>query len=876
MTRSDLPSGTVTFLFTDIEGSTRLLHATGEEFPALLEKHHELLREAFAGGIEVATEGDAFFVVYTSAPAAMRGAIAAQRALASHDWGEHPVKVRMGLHTGEGVLGADNYVGIDVNRAARISSAAHGGQIVLSATAKTLVEGAVSDDVQFVDLGEHRLKDLDRPEPLFQVVADDLEKDFPPLRSLSVRPNNLPAQLSSFVGRPHEVTGIKECLEANRLVTLTGPGGTGKTRLALQVASDVLVDYADGAFVVLLAPVVDPELVPTTIATTLDIKDEGTTPVLEVLKAHLAGKEMLLILDNFEQVTPAAPVVTELLSAAPRLKMIVTSRSTLRVTGEQEYPVPPMALPDPDRIENAEQLLDYESVRLFIDRARLVKPDFMLTMANARPVAQICSRLDGLPLAIELAAARTRILSPDELFKRLEKCLTLLSTGGRERDARQQTLRGAIDWSYDLLEESEKQLFCRLSVFSGGCSFDAAEKVCDPDAELGIDVFEGLESLVDKSLIRQTESDTGQTRFRILQTIREYGQERFFSDPHADEIRRRHANFFLELAHEVEQRWFSSLEFLHGIVTDTDNLRGALRWCLDNGELGMGLDLGASVWRFWLFAGQMAEARQWLEELTEHPDARVYPRHLARAESALGSVTYWQNDFGETRRHYSRALEILRSLDEPQALAEAIYNLAFLEMVEQNFEAARVLHAEARARYQTLGDERGVANTAVGLGIADSLTGNYESAVSLAKEAHDYFDPRQDWFGMMMAGFVEYQSLRFQGRFQEAWDLMLDTYRRTFGGLDPSSISSLLESLADVGVEIGKAELAVTIAGTAARMKDDLGAVAPRSLVRVEDPRDRARAYLGEEEIERFYRDGYEMSSDEAVRYVLKEEGLEV
>jgi class 3 adenylate cyclase len=404
---TELPTGTVTFLFTDIEGSTRLLEELGPRYRAIQEDHFRLMRLAIgeAGGFEIRTEGDAFFVVFQTAPQAVQAATAAQRSLASHPWPHgQPLRVRMGIHTGEGILGGDDYLGIDVNRAARIAAAGHGGQVLLSEATRALAEATLPPGVSLRPLGTHRLKDLARPENLYQLVIEGLPADFPALKSLDARPNNLPPQLTSFVGREEPIASVKGLLADARLLTLTGPGGTGKTRLALQVAAEVLADFADGAFFVDLQAITDPAVVPPEMATTLGVAEEAGRPILDSLKDHLRDREVLLVLDNFEQVTDAAPAVLELVGAAPKLKVLVTSRAVLHLHGEREVPVPPLLLPDPDHLPDLTSLSQYEAVALFIERAAAKLPDFAVTNENAPAVAELCVRLDGLPLAIELAA----------------------------------------------------------------------------------------------------------------------------------------------------------------------------------------------------------------------------------------------------------------------------------------------------------------------------------------------------------------------------------------------------------------------------------------------------------------------------------------
>ena len=520
-----LPTGTLTFLFSDIEGSTRLVQALGAAYPAVLERHQALLRAAFdeAGGVEVATEGDSFFVVFRSALAAVGAAAAADRALAAEPWPAEAggVRVRMGLHSGEAMLGGDNYVGLDVHRAARIGAAAHGGQILISDMTRGLVAGSLSADLSLRDLGEHRLKDLDQPERLFQLAVSGLTQEFPPPRTLEI-PTNLPAQVTDFIGRKQEVQAVADLVRHSRLLTLTGPGGTGKTRLALQVASQLRSEFIGGVFFADLSPLTDPALIPTTIASALGVREQPDRPLLASLQAHLRDRRLLLVLDNFEQLQAGAPLVAQLLEAAPDLVVLVTSRERLHLRGEQEYPVPPLGLPDAASLSHLDALTQYDAVALFIRRAQAVRPDFEIDNLSAPAVAGICARLDGLPLAIELAAARVKLLDPEAILRRLEGSLSLLTSTTRDLTERQRTLRGAIDWSHDLLDPTERILFRRLGIFVGGCSIERAQEICDGDGRLGIDMLDGLTSLTDKSLLRRLNPVDGEPRVGMLETVREY------------------------------------------------------------------------------------------------------------------------------------------------------------------------------------------------------------------------------------------------------------------------------------------------------------------------------------------------------------------
>jgi predicted ATPase/class 3 adenylate cyclase len=549
------PTGTVTLLFTDIEGSTALLQRFGtDRYAEALELHRTLLREAFErhDAYEVDCEGDAFFVAFSTAEDAVEAAAEAQQALAVAEWEDgNEMRVRMGIHTGAPLAVPPKYVGLDVHRAARIMAAGHGGQVLLSQTTRDLV----GETAPVRDLGEHRLKDLSSGQRLYQLVIDQGAADFPALKTLENRPTNLPVQPTALIGRENELAEVEALLgrEQVRLVTLTGTGGTGKTRLALQAAAALVEEFPSGVFLVSLAPVRDPELVVATVAQALGVREQPGEPLERTLQAYLRDRKLLLLLDNFEQLTQAATAVSSLLAAAPQVKLLVTSRTPLHLSGEQVYEVPPLGLPDSALAMSVEALTQYESVALFIERAIAAKSGFATTNENAPAIAEICVRLDGLPLALELAAARVRVLSPQALLARLDERMKLLTGGAQDLDERQRTLRATIDWSYDLLSEQEKGLFVRLSVFAGGCRVEAAEAVVDPqgEGETETDLLDGLSSLVDKSLLRQREDPDGEPRFWMLETIREYATQTLRTSPHASALSERHARYFLAFAEQA-------------------------------------------------------------------------------------------------------------------------------------------------------------------------------------------------------------------------------------------------------------------------------------------------------------------------------------
>ncbi|HEV2249593.1 MAG TPA: NB-ARC domain-containing protein, partial [Candidatus Limnocylindria bacterium] len=685
----------------------------------VLETHTEALRRAFAAGHEVRIEGDALFMVFATAQDALAAAAAGQRALASAAFPHGAVvRVRMGMHTGEGTpaserAGAD-YVGIDVHRAARIAAVAHGGQVLISGATRMLAGSDLPAGVQLRDLGAHRLKDLAQPERIFQLVIDGCPSEFPALRTLDRTPNNLPQQITTFIGREKEIRDGLRLLDRTRVLTLTGPGGTGKTRLSLQLAAEVGDQFPDGAFWVPLAPISDPELVPSTIAHSLGVQVSGNELPVDRVIEHLRDKTLLLVLDNFEQILAAAPTVSSLLAAAPGVKIVTSSRAPLRIAGEQELAVPPLDLPDPERLPSLEVLAQSDAVRLFIERARAVKPDFMVTAENASAVAEIVFRLDGLPLAIELAAARVKLLTPQAMLPRLREGLDLLASAGRDRTDRQRTLRGAIAWSYDLLDDGMQRLFARCAVFVAGAQLDQLEAVCGPSGDIGREVLEGVGELVDQSLLRQSEV-AGEPRFRMLVTIRDYALERLAERGEERALRAAHLAAYLVLAERArpelqgkdQKRWLDRVELEH------DNLRAALELAISDGQADEAARLVYALWRFWQSRGHLREGRGWAERAVALPGASRELR--LRALEALGGLVYWMGD-PAMLGHYGAALALAREMGDKKEIALAAYNLSFAYTIPGNDMAhGRPLLEEALALFRELGDGAAIGRASFAL-----------------------------------------------------------------------------------------------------------------------------------------------------------------
>jgi predicted ATPase/class 3 adenylate cyclase len=862
-----LPTGTVTFLFTDIEGSTKLLQEVGERWGDLLNEHCRILRDAIgrAHGLELGTEGDSFFAVFANAADAVAATTEAQRALAHHAWpGDAPIRVRMGVHTGEAMLGGDNYIGLDVHRASRIAAAAHGGQVVLSDTTRALTEQALPDGVTLRALGAHRLKDLASPERLFQLDIGGLRSEFPALRTLDARPNNLPVQLTSFVGRGGEIAAVGELLDRARLVTLTGPGGTGKTRLALQVAAERLSRHEDGAFFVELAPIADPSLVASAIASALAVREAVDRPLVETLKDAIRDKDLLLVLDNFEQVLDAAPFVTALLSAASRLRVLVTSRAVLHVHGEHEFPVPPLSIPDPAQLPQLDALSQFEGVALFIERAMAVRPDFAVTAASAPAIAEIIARLDGLPLAIELAAAKAKLLGAEAILGRLGSRLAFLGGGPRDLPARQQTLRQAIDWSYSLIPMAEQGLLGRLSVFVGGWTVDAAERVCSPD-ELGVDAFDALAALVDQSLVRREEAAHGEPRFMMLETIREYAAERLEQSGDTAALRRRHLVYFTELAEAAEPSLTKDPKVIDRVGHDHDNYRTALGWAIEMDDAELGMRLGYALWRFWHQRGHLREGRQWFERLLALPTAA--PRSAARGKGLTGAagVAYWQNDYAAAESWYEEAEAIYRELGDPAALADALYNVGTMAAIRGDMPTVFAKLGEGATIGRDLGDDAIVARFLQAEGYMAFMVDDLERARPLLEEALGKAEVGDDRMATAAAHHTVAQVARLDGRLEDA----ARHYRRSIESFqelgDVASLTEPLQGLAAVHVASGDPERGVRMLAANDAIRERLGGGPPPEWLRLGDPLADARRILDEEAYARAWEAGKRMTVEEAV-----------
>ena len=764
---SALPTGTVTFLFTDIEGSTRLWQQHPEPMKQALLRHHALLQQSIesSNGYVFQIVGDAFCAAFHTAAGGVAAALAAQRALAAEPWGETgPIRVRMALHTGTADLHAGEHKageymsGLTLSHTARLLSVAHGGQILVSNATQELVRNDLPSLVELRNLGLHRLRDLTRAEHIYQVVAQRLPDRFPALRSLEVVPNNLPRQLTTFIGREREIAEAKRLLAETHLLTITGPGGSGKTRLSLEIGARLLSEYPDGVWLVEFAHLADPARVPQVLATALSVREEADRPLLVTLVDHLRPKRVLLLLDNCEHLIDAcAGLADTLLRGCPEVKILPSSREALGLTGEVVFRVPPLSLPDSRLVPALERLAEYEAVRLFVDRAIAVKPDFTLTDDTAAAVVQICRRLDGIPLAIELAAARVRTLSVQQITAHLDERFRLLTGGSRTALPRHQTLRGLIDWSYGLLSEAERELFRRVSVFVGGWTLEASVAVCAGVDVDRYDIVELLGRLVDKSLCL-IDGEGSDPRYRLLETIRQYGFEKLAETSEGQVVRARHRDFYLGFAEDAEPRLQGpeQVAWLQRLEADHDNLRAALRWSLDCDETEAALRLGSALSLFWDTHGYVREGREWLDELLAH--ARERPTSTVTARRALGKVldaasrtrARW-SEFPQATEFLTQGLAVWRELGDKRGIAEALNNLAVGATQSGDRVRARVLVAESLALFRELSDKRGTAHALNNLAEILRGEGDLPGARALFEESVPLFEAIEERRGLSHA-----------------------------------------------------------------------------------------------------------------------------
>jgi predicted ATPase/class 3 adenylate cyclase len=839
---ADLPEGTVTFLFTDLEGSTRLLAAHPDAYRVAVRRHHDLLRGAVEahGGAVFETVGDAVYAAFRRPTDAVAAALAGQRALHGEPWGAAgPLRARMGVHLGEVEVQGGHYFGAPLYRCARLTATAHGGQVVLSAATAELVRDAVPAGAGLRDLGAHRLKDLQRPEHLFQVVPPGLPGDFPPLRSLDRLPHNLPGQLTGFVGRERELAEVAGLLGAQRLVTLTGPGGVGKTRLALQAAADALEGYPDGVWLAELAPLADPALVPQAVAAAVGVREEPARPLLGTLADALRPKRLLLVLDNCEHLLDAsARLADALLRACPRVHLLATSREALGIAGETAWRVPSLPVPEDaaSPYPTAAGLAGYAAVRLFAERAAAVRPGFAVTDENAGAVAQVCARLDGIPLALELAAARVRVLPPPQLLGRLEDRFRLLTGGSRTALARHQTLQAAVDWSYDLLAEAARTLFARLAVFAGGFSLEAAEAVCADERIESAEVLDLLTRLVDQSLVVVDEQPDGTARYRLLETLRQYAGERLAAGGAAPvaAARARHAAHFLGLAAAAEglgadnpspelAGWLLHPGRLAWFERELENLRAALAWLRAPDRAAEGLRLAVALRQAWALRGFHREGARWLEALlAAAPDAP--PALRARALDGAGTLAQWQGDHARARAHHEAGLALWRALGNETGAASALQALGVDLWLAGEDARAAALMEESLALARARGDAAAASRCLRDLALIARARQDYARAAALLTESvaqaraagHESYVAS----GLAHLGRVAY----LQGHPDRAAALLAEQVAAFRGNAAFSHMwANLLEWLAAVAGAQGRPERAARLFGAAAALRRRTG-----------------------------------------------------
>ena len=880
------PSGTVTFLYTDIEGSTRLAQQYRDTWEALRKRHHGILRQAIEAhnGYVFQIIGDEFCAAFHTAGDAVHAAMKSQIDLQAENWGETPIRVRMGIHTGKAEVQPDGlYHGyLTLSHAQRLMSAGHGGQVLLSFAAQELMYDELPEDVELRDLGKHRLKDFDRPEHLFQLNIADLPSDFPPLHTLDSHRHNLPLQLTSFVGREKEIREVIHLLGKVRLVTLVGPGGTGKTRLSIQVANEILNQYPDGVWWVELDALADERLVPQTVAKALGVREAPNEPMTETLANVLRAKEILLVIDNCEHLIAACAQLAErLLHACPKLRILATSREPLSIPGEMIWSVPPLSLPDPqpwrDPASGQAALLMYqqsEAVRLFVARAAAVSPHFGLTAQNGAWVADICRRLDGIPLAIELAAARVKVLTVEHLAARLDDRFNLLTGGSRTALPRHQTLRATIDWSYDLLPEEARLLLRRLAVFAGGFTLEAAEQICSGEPLSPRAVLDLLARLVDRSLVI-VDQQQEEERYRMLETIRQYARAQLAASGEAEAIRRRHAEFFTAWVEQMAMELRAGptqLERFAQLEVEHDNIRAALEWSLVGADGELGLRLMGAIFYYWYRRGHWVE---WGHRMTL---ASAHPDHVSEATRAATLVAmsaldlFGKRDSEASRRHSREALSIYRRLGDRRNIAWTIYWLTAAAVgIAKDYAQSVALTEEAIALLRHEGDLAGVAHCLANLGELAYAHGDlvrakaaYQETLRIAREIGDQLREHVQYLNLGNVAVTE-------GNYDEAATL----YRRSLMWARESLATLLtvdtLACLAALLALSGSPQRTARLMGASEALRESRGTKLQINEQRLYDQSAAlVREQLGDEAFETLRSEGQTMTLEQAIKYALE------
>ncbi len=888
----------VTFLFTDIEGSTRRWEEAPAAMGAALARHDALVRAAIEGhaGHVFKSIGDGFCSVFDSASDALSAALAAQQALQAEPWGEPgPLRVRMAVHAGEAQQREGDYFGAALNRIARLLAAGHGGQVLISQAAVNELGRNLPEGAALRDLGTHRLRDLAREEAIYQLQHPDLPHVEAPLRSLQAFRHNLPVQLTSFIGREAEMAEVKGLLARTRLLTLAGSGGTGKTRLMLQVAADVVDAYENGVWLVELAPLSEPAIVPQVVAGVLGVREEPGQSLTETLLLHLQPKKALLLLDNCEHLLAAAAGIADtLVRGCPGLQIMSSSREGLNLAGELTYRVPSLDLPDPNRLPDPERLGRYGAVRLFCERAAFAQRTFVLGDDNARAIAHVCHRLDGIPLAIELAAARVKALPVEQIARRLDDRFRLLTGGSRTALPRQQTLRALIDWSYDLLNEQERALLRRLSVFGGGWTLEAAEAVCadapgvrgqesgvSPDGAqltpvsclLSPDVLDLLTALVDKSLALYEEG-AGEGRYRMLETVRQYALERLLESGEGPVVRDRHRDHFLALALQLslELRGGNQAVCLDRLEAEHDNLRAALEWCRSDEEDAECLRrlAGALTW-FWYLRGYASEGRSWLGLALERRET-VSLEVRARTTYHAAVLAHGQADYDAAHALYEESLDLSRRLENRGQVAWTLGNLGSLALEQRDMDRARALCEEALEHFRAVGDEGGVAAGLRAVGEAALGQKDYETARQHLTESLALSRKVGDGIGIATALGGLADVARNQGNLAEARELFGQALSRSAKLGFKNHCAVHLDAIAGLKNAAGQAEQAGRLFGAAEVLREEVGTrILPVNQAEYEQDCTSTRAALGETGFTACWEEGRSMTLAEAISLALEE-----
>ena len=886
-----LPGGMVTFLFTDMESSTRRWQEYPERMPEALRRHNALLRAAIEAhkGYLFKQVGDSVYAAFENPIDALRAALEAQQALSSQDWSAiGGLRVRMAVHTGTAEFQDGDYFGVTLSRADRILDMGSGGQVLVSQVAYTLVKDYLPEGAGLQDLGLHSLPDLDEPERIYALRHPSLPTDSPALRSQSVPPNNLPVPLTSFIGRERPMADITRLLTRTRLLTLTGFGGCGKTRLALQVASELLTEYPDGVWLVEVAALSDPALLSQAVASALVLHEEPGRSVLDTVTAHLQSRTLLLLLDNCEHLLSSCAILAHsLLKACPNLRILATSREGMGLIGELTYPVPFLSLPDLRHLPPMLLLSRYEAVRLFVERAIFRQPGFTLTAQNAPMVAQICSRLEGIPLAIELAAARLNVLSVEQIA-RFDDHIRLLVGGDPTGLPHHETLQATLDWSYNLLPEAERTLLQRLSVFAGGWTLEATEQVT---AEQGRgewgqvpsplspvtshEVLDLLARLVSASLVI-AEDQAGEKRYRMLETIRQYAYGHLESLGQAGLFRERHLDCFLALSEEAVSgvRGAEQAVWLNRLETEHVNMRAALTWCLESPnrvEAGLRI-VGRTLVRFWEARGHFSEGRQWCMALLAHPEAQEPTQGRADVLNAAGLLAFRQGDYPAAQAQHEQNLALCQQLGYQAGIARSLNNLGMIHLDLEQYEQARSLFEQALLLNRERDVPAAQASNLASLGIIAQRQGNLEEARRFQEEARRLHESIGNKGGLIVALINLAVTVLMQGDVECTHALLVESLALSRETGEHWTVPYALSNLAELALQQGRPERAVRLYGAEEVLREAIGLnLSPRDRQECERGVAVVRSALGEERVASFWAEGRAMTSEQAIVYALED-----